>query len=132
MRQYGRNVELLVQKAVEEKNEAEQENMVIYLGRLIKRFYYAWNPDFLVEDAVIIEHIKRLSKGQLTIDIEKVKALNLFYTKPVTYTNYQTSNPTANPKRSYTSKSPRTSASGGSSYRSSDRKVMDKKRRITR
>lgn len=127
MRQYGKNIELLVKKAIEIEDDEEKENAVIYLGRLIKRFYHAWHPDTIIEDNLIIEQIKRLSKSQLTIDIEKVKAGNLFYSKPTNYTNYQTSSFTTTSKRSNTNRSFKTSSS---SYRSSDRK-FDKKRRVS-
>lgn len=127
MRQYGKNIELLVQKAIDIEDEEEKENTVIYLGRLIKRFHHAWNPDSIIEDELIIEQIKRLSKGKLTVDLEKVKSGNLFYSKPTSYTNYQTSNFSTNSKRSNTGRSFKPSSN---SSRSSDRR-FDKKRRVS-
>lgn len=74
---YGRNVELLVKKAISLENEEEKEAAIIYIGRLMKGFYTSWNKD-VIDDSVIVENIKTLSKGQLEIDVAKVKENNLF------------------------------------------------------
>jgi len=74
---YGRNIELLIKKAVELEDPEEKEAAIIHIGRLMKGFQSAWNRDN-VEDKVIINDMEYLSKKQLTIDIDKVREHNLF------------------------------------------------------
>jgi hypothetical protein len=74
---YGRNIELLVEKAIAKEDEKEREEAIIYIGRLMKSFHSAWNKDF-IEDKLLIKQIDQLSDGKLTIDIEKVTAEGLF------------------------------------------------------
>ena len=76
---YGRNIELVIQKAIEITDPEEKEEAIIYLGRTMKKFYMTWNKDN-IEDEVIISHIREMSKGKLQVDEEKVKAQNLFDT----------------------------------------------------
>lgn len=74
---YGRNIELIVDKAVKTEDPEERESFIIYLGKLMKTFYASWNKE-VVSDQVIIDHIKELSKNKLDIDPQKVKEENLF------------------------------------------------------
>lgn len=74
---YGRNIELLIAQAIEKTDPEEREAGIIYLGKLMKRFYAAWNKEN-ISDEVIVEHLTKMSKGKLTIDVERVKAGNLF------------------------------------------------------
>jgi hypothetical protein len=74
---YGRNVEILVEKAVEMEDKEEQEKAVMYIGRLMKTFYSTWNRENVTEEA-IADNIRQLSEGKLEVDIEKVKATNGF------------------------------------------------------
>ncbi len=74
---YGRNVELLIKKAIEIQDPEEKEAAIIYIGRLMKGFQNAWNREN-VDDGTIAKDIEYLSKKQLNIDIEKVRANNLF------------------------------------------------------
>ncbi len=76
---YGRNIELVIQKAIEMEDPEEKEAAIIYLGRTMKKFYATWNKEN-IEDEVIISHIKEMSKGKLPVDEEKVKTLGLFDT----------------------------------------------------
>jgi hypothetical protein len=69
---YGRNIELLIEKAIEEPNEQEKLITVGYLVRLMRAFYTAWNKE-IVEDAVIYNQLDDLSKGKLKETIELVK-----------------------------------------------------------
>lgn len=77
MKHYGRNVELLINKAIELKDPEEMEVAVIYIGKLMKTFHLSWSKDN-VDDKVIIKNIEKLSEGKLTIDLEKVVENNLF------------------------------------------------------
>ena len=74
---YGRNIELIIEKAIKTENPEEREAFIIYLGKLMKTFYASWNKE-VVSDQVIIDHIRELSKNQLDIDPQRVKEENLF------------------------------------------------------
>lgn len=74
---FGKNIELLVEKACELKDKEDQEAAVIYIGKLMKSFFATWSKEN-IEDEVILKNIRDLSKGQLDIDIDKVKEGNLF------------------------------------------------------
>jgi len=74
---YGRNVELLIQKTIEATNPEEKDAAIIYLGKLMKRFYAAWNKEN-IEDEMIVGHLELMSKGKLMIDVERVKKEGLF------------------------------------------------------
>lgn len=73
---YGKNVELLADQIMKMTNEEEKEQATIYLGRLMKNFYLQYSKD-IVDDVIIKGQLERLTKGQLTFDIEKVKENNL-------------------------------------------------------
>lgn len=74
---YGRNIELLIKKAIDLTDKEEQEAAIIYVGKLMKRFYGAWNKEN-IDDAVIVEHLHKMSNNKLKVDVNKVKAENLF------------------------------------------------------
>lgn len=77
---YGRNIELLISKAIELEDKEEQDAAIIYIGKLMKRFYASWNKEN-IDDAVIVEHLHRMSSNRLKIDVNKVKAEGLFDSK---------------------------------------------------
>ena len=74
---YGKNIELLIEKAMTIEGEKEREDAIVYIGRLMKSFYSTWNKDF-VEDRILVKQIEQLSNGKLKIDTEKVISENLF------------------------------------------------------
>lgn len=74
---YGRNVELLIAKAISIEDAEEKQTAIYYIGRLMKTFYTTWNRDNVTEEA-IADNITQLSEGKLTVDIEHVKATNGF------------------------------------------------------
>jgi hypothetical protein len=74
---YGRNIELLIQKAISIEDPEEKEAAVIYIGRLMKSFHSIWNKEN-IDDNTIIKNIRILSNRQLDIDLEKVQSGNLF------------------------------------------------------
>jgi hypothetical protein len=76
---YGRNIEKLIEKAVELEDDEEQEAAIIYIGQLMRSFHSTWNRDNF-DDAIILDDIKTLSKGKLHIDLEKVREMGLFET----------------------------------------------------
>lgn len=74
---YGRNVERLIQKAVDTEDQEEQEKMVIDIVRLMKTFSNEWNNDN-VDGNTLLTNIKRMAGNKLTVDFEKLKAQNIF------------------------------------------------------
>ncbi|MCV9387527.1 DUF4290 domain-containing protein [Reichenbachiella ulvae] len=76
-RHFGKNIELLIDKAITLEDAEEKEAAIIHIGKLMKTFFYSYNQDTM-EDDVVYTNIRKLSKNQLDIDMEKVKAGNLF------------------------------------------------------
>jgi len=76
-RHYGRNIEILINNAIALEDPEEKEAAIVAIGKLMKSFYLTWNRDN-IEDEQVLKNIKQLSKDQLDIDIEKVKANGLF------------------------------------------------------
>lgn len=74
---YGRNIKLLIEKAIELEDPEEKDAAVIHIGRLMKSFQNAWNRDN-VDDDTIVKNIKLMSKGGLSIELDRVKSENLF------------------------------------------------------
>lgn len=76
---YGRNIEKLIENAIEIENDEEQEAALVFIGQLMRSFHSTWNRENF-DDAIIIDDIKTLSKGKLHIDLEKVRDNGLFET----------------------------------------------------
>ncbi|WP_194776048.1 DUF4290 domain-containing protein [Pararhodonellum marinum] len=76
---YGRNIEKLIEKAIEIEDDEEQEAAIIYIGQLMRSFHSTWNRENF-DDGIILDDIKTLSKGKLHIDLDKVKENGLFET----------------------------------------------------
>ncbi|WP_020529262.1 DUF4290 domain-containing protein [Flexithrix dorotheae] len=57
---YGRNIELLIAKAIEIEDVEEQERAILHLGKLMKSFYSSWNKENISDD-VIVHHLYELS-----------------------------------------------------------------------
>ena len=74
---YGMNIQIMAEKAIQMENPEEKEAAIIYLGRLMKSFASIWSKDNL-DDEVILDNIRQISKGLLDIDLQKVKENNLF------------------------------------------------------
>jgi hypothetical protein len=74
---YGKNIERLVKEAMKLENPEERQDAAIYLGKLMKTFYGAWNKETL-DDSVIVNDIREMSKGTLSMNLEKVREDNLF------------------------------------------------------
>jgi hypothetical protein len=76
-RHYGYNVSVMIDNACQLTDPDEREQAILMIGRLMKTFYVTWNREN-VEDQTIVTDIKIMSKGQLEIDIEKVRKYDLF------------------------------------------------------
>lgn len=74
---YGKNIERLIREAMKLENEQERQEAVIYLGKLMKTFYGNWNKETL-DDSVIVNDIRSMSQGKLSLDLTKVREDNLF------------------------------------------------------
>lgn len=76
-RHYGKNIERLVKEAVKKEDPKEREEAAIYIGKLMKTFFGAWNKETL-DDSVIVKDIGILSQGKLVLSLDKVREENLF------------------------------------------------------
>ena len=72
-RHYGKNIELLLEKAVQTENKEDKLAFVSYIFRLMRSFFNAWNKDN-PEDHVLLGQLEQLSKGTLTEEIEYIRA----------------------------------------------------------
>ncbi len=75
---YGRNVERLIQKAVNAEDPEVQEKMVIVIAKLMKTFSNVRNGDNLDCDT-ILANIQHITGNKLMLDFEKIKAQNIFH-----------------------------------------------------
>ena len=69
---------MLIDEACKLKKEEDREAAVIHIGKIMKSFFGMWNKES-IDSKVIVENIKELSNNKLSIDVDKVKELNLFY-----------------------------------------------------
>ena len=69
---FGRNVDLLIAKAVALEDPEERRAFVSYLTRLMRTFYQAWNKES-VEDETIYQSLIDLSNGKLYDDIKLIR-----------------------------------------------------------
>lgn len=67
---YGKNVELMIEKAVSMEDGPDKNAFVEAIANTMKRFYMQWNKDS-VSDDVIFKQLKELSKGKL--DVENIR-----------------------------------------------------------
>ncbi|QMU27496.1 DUF4290 domain-containing protein [Adhaeribacter radiodurans] len=74
---YGKNVEHLINKAIEIKDKDEQDAAIISLGKLMKTLYRTYNKDSIT-DEIILNNIRELSGGKLNMDLARIEANNLF------------------------------------------------------
>lgn len=65
-RHYGKILEDLLRKAMEEKDPKNREIFTGQLAQLMKKQYLNWNRDS-VNDQLIVEQLEQLSKGQLKV-----------------------------------------------------------------
>lgn len=78
---FGRNVDLLVAKAISIDDPEEKRAFVSYLTRLMKTFYQAWNKES-VEDETIYQSLIELSNGKLADDIQLIRDQGLVEATP--------------------------------------------------
>ena len=75
---YGKNIELLIQKAFEVESEEDRFAAFIHIGRLMKSFFLSWNKD-TIQDVTILDHIEKISSKKIGEDLRnKILAENPF------------------------------------------------------
>ncbi len=80
-RHFGRNVDLLVAKAIALEDAEERRAFVSYLTRLMRTFYQTWNKES-VEDETIYQSLIEISNGKLADDIQLIREQGLVESTP--------------------------------------------------
>jgi hypothetical protein len=65
-RHYGKNIALIIEKAIEYEEGAEKDALVKIIAIHLKKSYLNWNRDS-VSDELIEEHLRVLSQGKLKL-----------------------------------------------------------------
>jgi hypothetical protein len=63
---YGHTLELMIKAAIELEEGAEKTYLIESIANLMKKFYLSWNRDS-VNDQLIYDHLKELSRGKLVV-----------------------------------------------------------------
>ncbi len=63
---YGKNIENIIQKAIELEDGAEKDNLTQIIANQLKKSYLSWNRDS-VNDELIINHLNVLSANKLKL-----------------------------------------------------------------
>lgn len=75
---YGRNIQLIIEKACEMEEGTEKEAMTKSIANQLKKSYLIWNRDS-VDDSLIAQHLAELSNNRLRIS----EALQLKHTNEI-------------------------------------------------
>jgi hypothetical protein len=94
---YGRNVELMIEKAIVLEDPEEKLAATIYIFKLMRGFYATWNKEN-TEDEIIIQQLKELSGGKLTLTAADLRndAANNQERKPQQHQHQQPQNQNQN------------------------------------
>lgn len=65
--QYGKTIELLIEKAKSLPDGEAKELLTLSIANLMKRAYLQWNRD-TVQDELIVDHLAKLSDGGLKLE----------------------------------------------------------------
>ncbi|MGI2299937.1 DUF4290 domain-containing protein [Candidatus Cardinium hertigii] len=71
---YGRHMESLLKKIITLPTLKEQQQMVIAVSKLMRRFSSTWNNDYISNEKMI-EDIKRMIPDGTTLDVEIIRTL---------------------------------------------------------
>ena len=74
---YGRNLQLLIDKVAATEDPEEREAGIVTIGRLIKGFYAAYNRD-VIDNRSAVDLIREMSNGKLVVDLARVETEGLF------------------------------------------------------
>lgn len=66
-RHYGKNVQVLIEKAVKMEDSEKKEEFVMIIAAYMKLAYRTWNKEHFVSDDVIKQDLHKMSEGQITI-----------------------------------------------------------------
>ncbi|MFO8129484.1 MAG: DUF4290 domain-containing protein [Bacteroidales bacterium] len=66
-RHYGRNMEKIIQKAIDFEDGPEKDYLIRVIANHLKKSYLNWNRDS-VNDELIFKHLEELSNGKLKVD----------------------------------------------------------------
>lgn len=66
-RHYGKNVQVLVEKAMLMEDDEKREEFVMIIAAYMKLAYRTWNREHFVSDDVIKQDLHTMSEGQITI-----------------------------------------------------------------
>jgi len=91
---YGRNIQMIIQKALEYEDGPEKEALVKTIANHLKKSYLIWNRDS-VDDVVITQHLAELSKNglQLSADDQLNKTTDILAKSKRKPNKIQTSHP---------------------------------------
>lgn len=78
---YGRNLELLILKAMITEDYTDRVAFVSYLVRLMKSFYLTWNKDS-IETEDCLQQILQLSGFRLQTEVEEIRKNGLMESSP--------------------------------------------------
>lgn len=70
-RHYGHNVRLLMEKAIAMEDGPIKDGFVETIASFMKLAYKNWNREHYVSDEIILEDLKSLSKGKLSVAEDK-------------------------------------------------------------
>jgi hypothetical protein len=65
-KQYGKSVELMIEKTIEYEEGPEKETLTRYIANHLKKMYLNWNRES-VQDDLIGKHLSMLSNGKLLL-----------------------------------------------------------------
>ncbi len=97
---YGRNLQLLIGKAIELEDAEEQKAAIIQIVKLMKSFYGSWTKDN-IEDSVIVTQLHKLSNGQIQLTADEIRE-ELNRQKPRSHSSGGTNPPNRNHRKSGT------------------------------
>jgi len=66
-RHYGKNVQMLIDKAVKMEDSEKKDEFVMIIAAYMKLAYRTWNKEHFVSDDVIKQDLNKMSEGQITM-----------------------------------------------------------------
>ena len=87
-KQYGKNMLILIEKAINTENQEEKLAFISYLVRQMKTFYSVWNKD-TPEDRVIFGQLEEMSGGRLREELAHLRQNGLVESIPRDKSNNQ-------------------------------------------
>ncbi|MEL6539487.1 MAG: DUF4290 domain-containing protein [Bacteroidota bacterium] len=76
-RNYGRNIERFIQRAINTTDAASQERATLMIIRIMKQFGSMWHGD-RIDCETVLAHLQHLSDNKLSIDRNRVLEAEIF------------------------------------------------------